>query len=231
MRKWMGRGVLLLALGGWALSGCNRSGDTPSPSAQNEPETPAHPTTQELLTGDRTQVDIKSAPLSMKLPPSWKIELVDGMSMLEGPSPSGDATIMVTTLPGMSQQHIEMMVAGAQADAQKKQGREEVHDLHQVNGLRAFEKITYSSSATQPSTQVDEVSAPSADSPTNASADAAVDGPLVSWSRLVFVPFEDNYLPCSFSVGAMTPQEFDQDKAFLQSLLDSAQVRKLEDMQ
>jgi hypothetical protein len=221
---------------GWGLlvvAGCDRS-PTPPPPAADETAPDTRPTTEELLSGQRTQLDIKSAPLSIKVPASWKIEMVDGLSMLEGPTPSGDTTITIATLPGMSSKRIDMMVDGAEADAQKRPDRVQVHDLHQINGLRAFEKITYSGPSTQPTTTPDLTAATPIDAPLDATtqpSDAAANGPMISWSRLVFVPFQDAYLPCSFSVSAMTPEEFTQDQAFLQSVLDSAQTRQLEDLQ
>ncbi len=226
MRIGLGRGLVILALGIVAIGGCGRSEDS-TPTA-SEPPPPTRPTTQDLVSGDRTELDIKSAPLSVKVPPSWKVELVDGITMLEGPTPSGDTTITVTTLPGMSSRRIELMVDGAEADAQQRPDRVQVHDLHQINGLRVIDKIMYTVSTTQASTQPDDtnaIDAGTADTPIVETGD----GQLISWSRLVFVPFEDTFLPCSFSVSAMTPNEYGQDQAFLQSVLDSAKTRPLED--
>jgi hypothetical protein len=228
MRIGLGRGFFVLALGLMVGTGCEKSPAPPAMAAAPPPS--ARPTTRDLIEGARTDMPITAAPLSIKVPPSWKAELVDGVSILEGPSPSGDAEITVSTLPGMSSQRIELMVNGAIADAAKHPGRVEVRDLHGIDGLRTLERITYSAPTTQPTTAPAQAVAVAGDPVTDVGADAG-NGPKVSWSRLVFVPFQDSFLPCSFSVSVMTPEEFNQDQTFLQSVLDSAQIRQMEDLQ
>jgi hypothetical protein len=233
MRIGLGRGLFVLGWGIAVISGCDRSPAPPPQTADAMPAPATRPTADELMSAERTQLDINSAPLSIKLPTSWKIVMVDGVSVLEGPTPSGETTITIATLPGMSSHRIDLLVEGAEADAQKRPDRVQVHDLHQVNGLRAFDKIAYTGPSTQPSTQPAGTSAPPSDTLTSVplEPDSVVSGPMVSWSRLVFVPFQDAYLPCSFSIASMTPGEYSQDQAFLQSLLDSAQSRQLQDLQ
>jgi hypothetical protein len=210
-------------------AGCSKEPDTPM--ADSVPPPPARPTTRDLIEGARADMPINSAPLTVKVPPSWKIELVDGVSILEGPTPSGDTTITVSTLPGMTPKHIDLMADGAKADAQQHPNLVQFRDLHQINGLRVFEKIEYSQAATQPATQPDQAAGPPPDATSDLTASAAADGPTITWSRLVFVPFQDSFLPCSFSISAMTPDEYNQDQAFLQSVLDSAQARVVSDLQ
>src|SRR5580658_8073397 len=88
MRIGLGRGLFVLGWGIAVISGCDRSPAPPPQTADAMPAPATRPTADELMSAERTQLDINSAPLSIKLPASWKIVMVDGVSVLEGPTPS-----------------------------------------------------------------------------------------------------------------------------------------------
>jgi len=180
------------------------------------------------MEGPRTDVDLKVAPLNVRIPVSWKLEQLGAtVAMLEGPAPSGDPTLQITVgvIEGMGSKRIEMMVTGAKADSLLHPQHVQVQGLRQVNGLNVFEKFvfgpptsrTMSVAADAPSTR------PQRDSRAGTTAPSTVpeSGP-VSWTRLVFVPSQSTFLPCSFGITGMTPQQFAQDQAFIRSILDTA---------
>ncbi len=205
---------LLLAIAAVTVLGCGRPG--PEPKAESAPPRPAPPTTRELMEGPRTDLALKVAPLNVRIPVSWKLEVLGTVAMLEGPTPSGDLQITVALLPGMSTKRIDMMVTGAKADSVQHPQHVQVNDLRQVNGLTVFEKFVFGHPPSHAATAIAATTAATTVPSTIPEA-----GP-VSWTRLVFVSTEGTYLPCSFGITGITPQQFAQDREFIRSILDTA---------
>jgi hypothetical protein len=47
-------------------------------------------------------------------------------------------------------------------------------------------------------------------------------GQTVSWNLILFVPYEDRFVPCSFDLIGLTQQQFQGDRAFIWSMLQTA---------
>lgn len=213
-------GPLLLALlsTGLAMS-CDKTTSAPpaeEPEVATAPPPPPNPTTRDLMEGPRTDLETMIAPLKLKVPADWKLEILGSAAMAEGPSPSGEQQIMITTLPGMDDKRIAAWIAGANASAAEHPDRLQVHQLQSINGMDALEKISF----TEPM-----ILAATTTSPDSASTQSSADdsGGVVNYTRYVFVPFEGSYIPCSFGISGMTPEEYRQDIDFIRSLLDTAQ--------
>lgn len=209
---------LLLAIAAVTVLGCGRP--APEPQAETVPPRPAPPTTRELMEGPRTDVALKVAPLNVRIPVSWKLEVLGTVAMLEGPTPSGDLQITVAVLPGMGTKRIDMMIAGAKADSLQHPQHVQVYDLRQVNGLNVFEKFVFGPPPSHAMTAA-ATTIPTTTAATTAPIIVPEAGP-VSWTRLVFVPTEGTFLPCSFGITGITPQQFAQDQEFIRSILDTA---------
>jgi hypothetical protein len=204
--------------------GCDKSPEPP-PVTQDTappPPPPAAPTTRDLMEGPRAALSMKVAPLALQVPPGWKVEVLGASAMLEGPTPSGDGQIVVATLPGMSSQRVDMLVSGAKTDGNTEPGRYQVKDVPSLHGMHVLDRLTYTSpAATQPTTQ-----------PEAETADAdPLNGPLVSWERIVFVPISDSFMPTSFSISGMTPRQYEQDQPFFESILDTVEQQAQTDAQ
>src|ERR1043166_1307910 len=59
---------------------------------------PQRPTTQQLLTGPRTRLTLGAIPFSVRAPLSWRTRVLasSGVTILTGPTPSGEAQIQLT---------------------------------------------------------------------------------------------------------------------------------------
>jgi hypothetical protein len=218
--------VALFCVFSISMIGCDKSPDTPAVTQDTAESTPASPppapTTRDLMEGPRTPLAMKIAPLALQVPAGWKVEVLGESAMLEGPTPSGDGQIVVATLPGMSSQRVDMLVAGAKTDGSTEPGKYAVTDVPSLHGMHVLDRLTYTSpAATQPTTE-----------PTAETADAdPLNGPLVSWERIVFVPEADSFMPTSFSISGMTPREYAQDQPFFQSILDTVEQQNQSDAQ
>src|SRR5262245_53680451 len=91
-------GLILMTWMGSA--GCDppKAPPPPQPTAEATTQpTPQRPTTQQLLSGTFKKVPLPSAPLSISVPESWKIEPVGAITFLTGPTPSSEeARIQLT---------------------------------------------------------------------------------------------------------------------------------------
>jgi hypothetical protein len=91
--------ALPIAFSVTSLAGCGKDDDNatgPEVPSRPDPAT-APPTTQQLLSGDRTELDVKFAPITLKVPSHWEVKSYSDGSMvtIEGPTPTDVAGISV----------------------------------------------------------------------------------------------------------------------------------------
>ena len=67
----------------------------PPPAATQETPAASRPTTQELQTAPRKRLTLASFPLTLEVPPGWKIESSGSGVWLEGDAPHGDVRILL----------------------------------------------------------------------------------------------------------------------------------------
>jgi hypothetical protein len=99
----IGDAVLIAVLGATVLSlasGCDDKRDAVPiipPTATTQAMPPAtRPTTQELLLAPRKKITLGSFPLTLEVPPTWKLNATGNWVYLEGESPHGDVRIQLT---------------------------------------------------------------------------------------------------------------------------------------
>jgi hypothetical protein len=81
--------MLLAAL---ALNGCDRRSPDPAATASQSTDVP---TTQQLISGPRTNLALHTAPLRLSVPRSWKLDLAGTSTTLRGPTPHGSVQIII----------------------------------------------------------------------------------------------------------------------------------------
>jgi hypothetical protein len=136
-------GILLLAA--LLASACDEKPSAPavlSEQARHAAEGPKRPTTQELLTGPRKRIVLGPMPFSVRAPASWKIEVLpaNGISMLQGPTPSGEAQIQLSTRPTTSSQDLDRLVQGAKKELAEHPDRVRKAELRSIGAVKIFER-------------------------------------------------------------------------------------------
>jgi hypothetical protein len=191
---------LLGTLGAVALSGCGK----PSPSATSDPAPPAAVATGQDTA--RKTIPLLIFPLTLSVPQDWNVYPPIRPSFLTGPAPDGNLQISISMLEFMNSQRMNGYISGAQDLSDRHPQRTQVRQLTVKSGLRAVETITYSNpgggASSRPSTQPQQT---------------------LSWNMVVFVPYQQKFIPCSFDLLGMTQQQYTDDEPLLRSIVDSAQ--------
>jgi hypothetical protein len=199
-----------LVLSTCVLAGCNKDDATgpavPPPSADSST---SHPTTQQLLNGPRTALELRLAPVTLQVPPGWEVKPVtDGPLILEGPTPTNDVSDLTVTA---SRTITIDQEAGLESHAQ--QDFKDHPDLLEKPGVRNF-----SGGKVIEHLVVDPILATS--EPT-----AAVSEPIqtLKWTFTVCIPSADGkeFNAWDLRFLGMTVKQYKTDQAFLRSIIDS----------
>lgn len=216
-----GLGLLIV---GVALSGACDRDDSMPPSlitVQPEQETPTpslpRPTTQALLEGPRTPIVLDTLPISMLVPPQWRITRHSAnVVWVEGPTPHSEARIALKSQPSIPHDQFQMYLKGSRRDQEEEKNT--TIKIRQAGPMHIVERRTF----LQP------MRAPVVDSQGIAKLDERGDVvmlttvPLRWWVHL-FVPFEQHVEQYDLSFVDIAKDQFEVDQAFLEKMLSTLQ--------
>jgi hypothetical protein len=151
-------------------------------------------------------------PLVLSVPHDWSIAPRDNPSYLEGSAPDGKLQISFSMLDAMSPSAEQLYVSAAIDQSRKHPAKIFIRQSTTSNGFPILERITYSGRtgpSTEPSPATTEPSEP------------------LSWSLVLFLPFQQKFIPCRFDLLKLTQQQYDDDRPFIESLLDTARPNDL----
>ncbi|HMO24946.1 MAG TPA: hypothetical protein PKB10_01625 [Tepidisphaeraceae bacterium] len=192
--------LLLVALG-VAGTGCDRVPEPP-PEAASPPEqrpddadSPEHPTTQELLTGERVPLRVGIIPAELTVPASWKMRAVDTAGefmVIEGRTPHDTVYIRSSSLMPIKPETYELYLNRLR---QENSANTQLlkSDIRDQGGFKVIETIT----------------------PNNAGAVPAVDWRLrlIAFNGVSYDQYEMNFI--------IPRASYEQDKPFLSAILDT----------
>jgi len=134
----LGRGSCRALLGGLLVAGlgigagaCDDRSDVPAdlvhPPVEPQTEQPtaatSRPTTQELLESPRTTMTLDVLPLTLQVPPHWKITRRSTSNLplvwLEGPAPAGDVQIALKVQEPLIPQKFEQLLLGTRREIER----------------------------------------------------------------------------------------------------------------
>jgi hypothetical protein len=132
-----------------ATTGC----DSKSTSADSSTTTP--PTTRDIRTESRVDMDLRVLPLTLTVPSSWKLDMTAGVVVvLGGRTPAGEAQISLSRLPLETPKDVDLMIADAPHEADRDLSHTTRLQTMTINGLKVFETIVFPKGATtQPTTE------------------------------------------------------------------------------
>jgi hypothetical protein len=161
---------------------------------------------QQASMAPQLNVPLKIMPLSLTLPAGWKLDPPLNPTFLEGPMAGGDVEISLTLMDAMVDRNRQLFIAGAMDESQKHPKRIHVQQLTTKTGLATLERVTYLTSPGDPAIR------PGATLPSQ----------QLSWNIIVFVPYHQTFLPCSFDLLGLTQKQFDDDQPVIRAMIDSA---------
>lgn len=192
--------------------GCDDSAIPPEVLEQaNKTAEPAPkiPTTQEILTGPRTELVLGSLPLTANVPASWKIMRPDktNVTLLSGYAPSGEIQIQLTARPSLKPDELTALVASAKKEMTQKPYIKKV-ELHDRNDMKLYERQTVGDP--RPYTMYD------IDGQPHTTTEL-----IFSWTVIAYVPFEGALQAYELNFIGLTKSQYDQDKELLGQIIDS----------
>ncbi len=214
-----GMGLLMVA---FAMSGaCDRDTTVPENvladqrDVDGQPATPPRPTTQELLEGPRNPIVLDTLPISMLVPPQWKLTRHSGSVVwLEGPTPHSDARIALKSQPSIPLDQFRMYLKGSRRDQEEEKNA--TINIRQVGPMHIVERRTF----------LNPVSAPVVDAQGIAQLDQRGDVVMVTstpmrWWINLFIPFEEHVEQYDLSFVVIAKEQFDVDGPFLEKMLQT----------
>jgi hypothetical protein len=206
MRRLVLQGLSALMV---ILIGCDKR---PQPDASNASDTSAataDPPAQQVAAGPQIDVPLNVMPLTLTLPAGWKLDPPMHPSFLEGSLPGGDAEISLSLMDSMIDRNRQFFITGAIDQSQKHPDRIHVRQLTTKTGLGMLERITYLISPGDP--PITPTTLPSQQ---------------LSWNIIVFVPYQDKFIPCSFDLLGLTQAQYAADEQVIRSMIDTARPVK-----
>jgi len=190
--------------------------DTPAPPpelATERPvdpkeEAPPRPTTKDLLSGPRETTALGSLPLTARVPAGWKVRNMEGtnVTLLEGPAPSGDVSIQLSSRPVTSGDRFVAMVSGASSEMQQNPESIRKAEMRPIAGARVLERQRIGKTPTV-SILSDE---PDPDN-----------SPTFNWTITVFIPRGTDYETYELNFIGMTLKQYEKDEGLLREVIDS----------
>jgi len=210
IRGWISSATIVAALAGLCI-GCDDKRD-PVLSGLIPPTVPAtapvvlRPSTQQLLESKRKEIMLGAFPLTLEVPPSWKLSSEGSGTWLEGETPHGDI-------------RIQLFAQGAPM---------------KVTALLAMEKRAREQAATQPE-NLEIVPLKPIGGPARKMERREIlrhlaivrDGGVVEhvdrvdWSVMVFVPKEDKLDVDELNFSGLSLDVYQQDREFIEHILRS----------
>ncbi len=210
IRTWISRAAIAAAIVGLSI-GCDDKRD-PVLSGLLPPATPAtapvvlRPTTQQLLELKRREIMLGSFPLTLEVPPSWKISSEGSGTWLEGETPHGDVRIQLFAQGApMKVTALLAMEKRAREQAATQPENLEVLPLKPIGGpAKKMERreILRHLAIVRDSGAVEHVD-------------------RVDWSVMVFVPKDDKFDVDELNFSGLSLEVYQQDREFIEHIIRS----------
>jgi hypothetical protein len=212
------RSVLMIGLAAIMMaSGCNRPKPPPPPPAtQAAAPEPVRPTTQQLLTGTYHKIPLPGMPLVVDVPQGWTIDTAAGLTFLQGPTPSGTATIQLAVRDPYSPVQLEMIVQRGKEEATAQPAAIKRFELQDWAKIKVLERLEFSNPVTSPMLGADG----------HGMVDAQ--GNLqtftftpVRWTWTVLVPNDKGFARYELNFIDLTAEQFSADRELLEKIIRS----------
>ena len=215
--NWLASGAAVLLAGMIGVgSGCDDASDPPPHLVADQPapkpiEAEVRPTTQELLEGPRKPVSLGELPLTVQAPKGWGLGTLSGTShvLLQGPTPSGEASIQLKVRPTTSAAKLEMIVSGAKKELERFPQSVTMVELRPIPGAQVLEQQRVGE---MPRALPDDDPSIKLSRPMN-------------WTITVFVPRGADHDTYELNFIGLTADQYQTDKALLRGIIDSIAVQ------
>jgi len=206
----------IILAAGLLCTGCDDpAGDIPkevldqqAKQAEAAKTLPKIPTTQELVNGPRTVTALGPLPMTMRVPASWEVKVAGGATLLSGFTPNGEVAIQLTSRPSLKKASFDSLVK-----SDKKEQAEKPQSILKVEVRPMGDMLIYERQAVgdpAPYTVFDKNM-----------KERTTTEQMFKWTISVLAPSSDAYQRYELNFVGLTKSQYDQDKQFLQGILDT----------
>jgi len=206
MRRLVLQGLSALMV---ILIGCDKRPQADASNASDTAAAASDPPAQQVPSSPQIDVPLNVMPLTLTLPAGWKLDPPMHPSFLEGSMPGGDVEVSLSLMDSMVDRNRLLFITGALDQSQKHPDRIRVRQLTTKTGLAMLERIIYLISPGDPPIQP-----------------ATLPSQQLSWNIIVFVPYQQKFIPCSFDLLGLTQAQYDADQQVVRAMIDTAQPVK-----
>ena len=220
-------GGLLFACVGIGSGACDDRSDVPAdlvhrPDEPKTEQTPtaatSRPTTQELVESPRTTMTLDVLPLTLQVPPHWKITRRSTSNLplvwLEGPAPAGDVQIALKVQEPMIPQKFEQLLLGTRREIERASEPNTQLTIRQLGAATLIERrsigIPFEARALDP------MGIPIRD-PSGVELTRTVTP--MRWRVSVYVPAEGRVDHHELNFIDLEKPQYDMDRKFLEDIL------------
>jgi len=169
---------------------------------------PKIPTTQDLVNGPRTTTALGPLPMTLRVPVSWQVKVTGGASILQGFAPNGEIAIQLTSRPSIKKADFEALFKSDKKEqAAKPQSILKV-DLRPLGDVQIYERQAVGDPA--PFTVYD-----------SNMKERTTTEQIFKWTIAVLAPSGEAYQRYDLNFVGLTKSQYDQDKDFLQGILNT----------
>jgi hypothetical protein len=196
------------------LSGCLIAGCSNDDSSSSAPPTPppdnsaVHPTTQQLLTGPRSALELKFVPATLQAPVGWEVKSFNEglVATVQGPTPTDFVSISLPASRVISTDQEKGLELKAKQDLDLHPELLPKLGVREITGGKVIEHLLVD--PIQPTTQA-----------------AAATEPIqtMQWTFTICIPTADGkgFTAYDLRFLGMTLNQYKTDQAFLRSIIDS----------
>jgi hypothetical protein len=208
IRPWSVAACVLL-LG--ALGGCEDRPSVPPHVVEQVRQNQQQPDPHQLLHGPRKRLTLTPVPISLEVPASWDLEKLGTITLVRGPTPSGEAMLQPLTRPTLTGEQVEMLINAARRDRAQDPHRNPFAELRQLGSARVLERQILD--APQPRKILDE----------QGETRSVTRTPL-RWYVQVFVPQGNDAMVYELNILNIDFEQYPQDEELLRQIIASMQI-------
>ena len=217
----------LLACAGGAPS-CDDRSEVPADLVQqqqpdaSDPQNPAttRPTTQELVEGQRVPITLDAMPLTLHVPPQWKITrrsaTTGPLVWLGGPTPAGEVQLGLKFQDPMLPQKFEQLLQGTRREIERATDSNTQLTMRQLGPAHIIERRSVS--VPFEAKAVDSAGMPITDA---SGVELTRTVTPMRWRVSVYVPGDGRVDHYDLNFIDLEKPQYDADRAFLEDVLQS----------
>jgi len=184
------------------------------------PAAPPRPTTQQLTEGPYSRIKLDILPLTLDVPPGWKIERLGQLVLLEGYTPVDQARIQLAVRDRLTQSLVDALLSGSkkEAAAADKSAQMTV-EMRELPGMKVLERRSIGRTISIPVTDAQGVQKLDAQGQPMSHSTTPM-----RWRLNFFVPSGKDFDQYELNFIDLSVDQYNAERSFLEKIINSAML-------